>query len=52
MYSAERGFSLDEVLARLKANEVEAEPDDTLKDIANRIEKTPIEVYDIIAGKE
>ena len=48
----ERGFSLGDLLARLEQKGVKANPSDKLKDIASKLEITPIDVYAIIEGKE
>jgi hypothetical protein len=48
----ERGFSLADVLARLDQKGIKAKPRDKLKDIASKLEITPIEVFAIIEGKE
>jgi len=49
---SEKGFSLEEVLSRLKQKGIEAKPTDKPKDIANRHNKAPIEIFGIIEGKE
>lgn len=49
---AERGLSLDQVLERLRKKGVEPSPDDRLKDVANKLGVTPMEVFNIIEGKE
>lgn len=48
MISSERGLPLEEVLARLKANGIEAKPKDKLKEIAGRAGKTPREIFGLI----
>ncbi len=50
--SAEKGFSLDEVISRLRQNRIEAEPADRLKDIANKDNRAPIDIFGIIEGRE
>jgi len=49
---SEKGISLDEVLSRLKEKGIEAEASDRLRDISGRYEKTPMEIFAIIEGKE
>jgi len=49
---SEAGLSLDEALARLKQKGINAKPKDTLKEIATKAKKTPMDIYNIIAGKE
>jgi hypothetical protein len=49
---SEVGLSLDEALARLKQKGINAKPKDTLKEIATKAKKTPMDIYNIIAGKE
>lgn len=44
----ERNLSLEQVLARLKQKGVEAKPDDKLKDVANKLEMTPIEIFNLL----
>ena len=51
MITAERGLSLEEVLTRLKTHGVEAKPTDTLKDIAGKVGKTPMDIFNLIEGK-
>lgn len=47
---AEKGLSLDEALLRLKENGIEAKASDTLKDIAGKHGKMPMDIYTIIEG--
>jgi hypothetical protein len=47
---AEKGLSLDEALARLEGNGIEAKASDTLKDIANKHGKMPMDIFNIIEG--
>ena len=47
----ERSLSLEVVLRRLEEKGIEAGPEDKLKDIANRHELKPIEIYNIIEGQ-
>ena len=49
---AEKGLSLDEALLRLKENGIEAKASDTLKDIAGKHGKAPMDIYNIIEGGE
>jgi len=49
---SEKGLSLDHVLSRLKQKGIKAKPSDKLKDIASKHEKTPLEIFAIIQGKE
>jgi hypothetical protein len=51
MISSERGLPLEEVLARLKKNGIEAKPKDKLKEIAGRAGKTPMEIFGLIEAK-
>jgi hypothetical protein len=48
----EKGLSLDEVLSRLKKDGIDARPTDKLKDLANKLDKEPIEIFRIIKGDE
>jgi hypothetical protein len=48
---SETGLSLDDALARLKQKGINAKPSDKLKEIANKAGKTPMDIYNIIAGK-
>ena len=48
----EKGLSLDEALLRLKENGIEAKASDTLKDIAGKHGKAPMDIYNIIEGGE
>ena len=50
--SAEQGLSIDEVLSRLKQKGISAQPGDRLKDVANKHEKSPLELLNIITGQE
>jgi len=52
MISSEKGLSLDDVLSRLKEKGIESKAGDKLRDIAGRYEKTPMEIFAIIEGKE
>ena len=52
MIISEKGLSLDDVLSRLKKKGIDAKPKDKLKDIANKQEKTPMEIMNIIEGKQ
>ena len=45
---SENGLPLEEVLARLKKNGIEAKPKDKLKDLAGRAGKTPMEIFGLI----
>ena len=47
---SERALSLDDVLSRLKRHGIDAKPTDTLKAIANKLGKKPIELFRIIQG--
>jgi hypothetical protein len=49
---SEQGMSLEEALSRLKQKGIKADPDNTLKQIAAKHGKTPVEVYKIMAGEE
>lgn len=49
---AEKGLSLDEALLRLKDKGIDAKGSDNLKEIANKYEKTPLELFNIIKGEE
>jgi hypothetical protein len=49
---SEKGLSIDEVLSRLKEKGIEAKASDRLKDISGRYDKTPMEIFAIIEGKE
>jgi len=49
---SEQGISLEEALSRLKQKGIKADPDNTLKQIAAKHGKTPVEVYKIMAGEE
>ncbi|MBW2334435.1 MAG: DUF4405 domain-containing protein [Deltaproteobacteria bacterium] len=49
---SEKGLSLDDVLARLKQKGIKANPNDKLKDVANKLGKTPMEIFAIIEGKK
>ena len=50
--SSEKGLSLDEVLSRLKEKGIEAKAGDKIRDISGRYDKTPMEIFAIIEGKE
>jgi len=52
MICSERGLSLDEVLSRLKKHGIDVGPNDRLKEIANKLGKKPIEIFQIIKGEE
>lgn len=47
----EQGLSLEQVLSRLKALGVEAQPDDRLRDVAGKLGKTPTETLDLLKGR-
>ncbi|MBW1800770.1 MAG: DUF4405 domain-containing protein [Deltaproteobacteria bacterium] len=47
----EQGWSLDDVLARLKKEGITAKPGDRLKEIASKTGKTPMEIFNVIKGK-
>jgi hypothetical protein len=49
---SEKGRSIEEVLARLKQKGIEANPNDSLKDVASKLGKTPMEIFAIIEGKK
>jgi hypothetical protein len=49
---SEQGFSLEEVLVRLEKKGIKASSKSKVKEIANRHSKTPMEIYEIIAGKQ
>lgn len=49
---SEKGLSLDEALSRLKNKGIDAKGNDNLKEIANKYEKTPLELFNIIKGEE
>ena len=49
---SEKDLSIDEVLSRLKEKGIEAKASDRLKDISGRYDKTPMEIFAIIEGKE
>ena len=51
MICSETGLSLDDALARLEQKGINAKPSDKLKEIANKAGKTPMDIYNIIAGK-
>jgi hypothetical protein len=40
------------VLSRLKEKGIEAKASDRIRDIAGRYEKTPMEIFAILEGKE
>ena len=44
----ERNLSLEQVLAKLKEKGVEAKPDDKLKDVANKLGMTPIDIFNLL----
>ena len=48
----ERDLSLDQVLERLKQKGIEVSPDDRFIDVARKLEITPMEVLNIIEGKQ
>jgi len=52
MICAEKGFSIDETLSRLKGQGIDAEPGDQLKDLANRMGKKPTDILRIIQGED
>jgi hypothetical protein len=47
----EQGLPLEEVLSRLKAQGVEAKPDDRLRDLATKLGKTPTETLSVLMGR-
>jgi hypothetical protein len=47
----ENGLSLKEGLSRLKANGIDADGSDRLRDLANRSGKTPNQIFQIIRGE-
>ena len=49
---SEKDLSIDEVLSRLKEKGIEAKASDRIRDIAGRYEKTPMEIFAILEGKE
>ena len=49
---SEQGISLQEAVSRLKQKGINAPPDNTLKQVASKHGKTPIELYKIMAGEE
>ena len=49
---SEKGLSLDEALSRLKNKGIDAKGSDSLKEIANKYEKTPLDLFTIIKGEE
>jgi len=49
---SEKGLSLDDVLLRLQKKGIKASAKDTFKDIAGKYGKTPMEIFNIIQGKE
>jgi len=51
MICEEQGLPLEDVLLRLNKRGIEAKPDDRLKDLAERLGKTPSEVSAIILNQ-
>ena len=51
MIGAEKGLSPEEVLTRLEQHGIEAKPTDTLKDIAGKAGKTPMDIFNLIEVK-
>jgi hypothetical protein len=49
---SEQGISFEEAVSRLKQKGIKAAPDNTLKQVASKHGKTPIEIYKIMAGEE
>ncbi|UCG66259.1 MAG: DUF4405 domain-containing protein [Deltaproteobacteria bacterium] len=49
---SEKDLSIDEVLSRLKEKGIEAKASDRIRDIAGRYEKTPMEIFANIEGKD
>jgi len=49
---SEMGISVDQALAWLKQKGIQAKKNDTLKEIAGKAGKTPMEIYKIMEGKE
>ena len=49
---SEKGLSLDEALSRLKNKGIDAKGSDSLKEIADKYEKTPLHLFTIINGEE
>ena len=52
MISSEQGLSLDDMLSRLKEKGIKAKASDRLRDISGGYDKTPMEIFAIIEGKE
>jgi len=50
--SSEQGLSIDEVLSRLKEKGIEAKASDRIRDISVRYDKTPMEIFANIEGKD
>ncbi len=50
--SSEKDISLNEAISRLKQKGIDAGPKDKLKDIANKHGKTPLEIFNIMEGKD
>ncbi|MEN8163805.1 MAG: DUF4405 domain-containing protein [Acidobacteriota bacterium] len=48
----EVGINLDEALARLAAHGLEAEDTDSLRDLAKRYDKAPVEIWRVVTGEE
>jgi len=49
---SEMGIPLDHALARMRQQGIDAKTNDTLKEIAGRVGKTPMDIYNIMEGKE
>jgi hypothetical protein len=51
MISIEKGLLLEGILAQLKEHGIEAKPTDTIKDIAAKAGKTPVDIFNLIEVK-
>ena len=48
---SEKGLVVDDVLARLKQQGIQAKPSDRIKEIASQAGKTPMELFSVMEGK-
>jgi len=48
---SEENIPLEQAMSRLKQKGIDARPGDRLRDIANKYEKTPLEIVNILTGK-
>jgi len=49
---SEMGIPLDHALAGLRQKGIQVKTNDTLKEIASKVGKTPMDIYNIMEGKE